>query len=141
MPAEVELREVVVEAVVDETSAAEAVVDELSVVGTVKEVEAEELAAEEVVTDELSGLWREVEDTSEPLAVVSMEVEGRSPVTTEDKGPEDRCARALSLEEYWARFTEKGQVGVATLVGDSARVLTPVIPATDPDTRRVVMSA
>ena len=104
VPAEVELREVAVEAVVEETSAAEAVVDELSV--------------EEVVTHESSGLWREVEiDISEPLAVVSMEVEGRSPMTMEDKGPEDRCARALSLEKYRAWFMEKRQVGVATLVG------------------------
>ena len=141
-PAEVELREVAVEAAMDETPAAEAVVDELSVVRAVKEVEAEEVAAEEVVTDESSGLWREVEiDISEPLAVVSMEVDGRSPVTMEDKGPQDRCARALSLEEYRARFTEKKQIGVATLVGDSPRILTPVIPAIDPDTRRVVMSA
>ena len=68
-----------------------------------------------------------------------MEKEGRSPA--DDMGPEDRCARVLSLEKYRDRFTEKRQAGVTTPVGDSARVLTPVMPEIDLDTGRVVMSA
>ena len=144
LPPEVEvgLGEVAAEVELGEV-AAEAVVDKMMADRAVEEVETEEVAAEEVVTDESSGSWREVEkiDILEPLAVASMEVEARSPVTADDKGPEDPCAQVLSLEEYWGWFTEKRQVGIATLVQDSARVLTPVVPAIDLDTGRAVMSA
>ena len=137
--AKVELDEMVAEVAVDEISAERAVIVETEEV--VEEV-VSEVAEEGVVTDESSGSWWEVEE------IVGAEVDVSGPATADDKSPEDGCARVLSLEEYWDRSGEKRwEIGVATLVtvGDSAKVITPLIPEIDlqtqGDTGWVVLSA